>query len=114
MRVADRYSCPGDLPHWLEDHLPELETDPYVREHNGVMAVSLLQRFVDDPSLWRDCSRLNCWEPSANRTFQEYLAAWAGQLRREGSIPRVLPLLIQESFFRSRAETGQTAAPAPD
>ena len=114
MRVADRYSCPGDLPHWLEDHLPELETDPYVRERNGVMAVSLLQRFVDDPSLfWRDCSRLNCWEPSANRTFQEYLAAWAGQLRREGSIPRV-PLLIQESFFRSRAETGQTAAPAPD
>ena len=113
VRVADRYSRPGDLPQWLADHLPELEADPYVRERNGVMAVSLLQRFLDDPSLWRDCRRLNCWDPSANRTFREYLDAWAGHLRREGSIPRV-PLLIQESFYRSRADTGQTAAPAPD
>ena len=99
VQVADRYSRPRDLRQWLADHLPELERDPYLREYNGVVATGLLHRFLDDPSLWRDCSRLNCWDPSSNRTFQEYLDVWAGHLRRAGSTPRV-PLLILESFYR--------------
>ena len=103
VQVADRYSCPSDLPQWLADHLPEMEADPYVRALNGVVAVSLLQRFLADPSLWRDCSRLNWWDPSANRTFREYLDAWAHHLRAAGSKPRV-PFLIQESFYRSAGQ----------
>ena len=105
VRVADRYPCPGDLPQWLADHLPELEADPYVRERNGVVAVNLLQRFLDDASLWRDCRRLNCWDPSANRTFREDLAAWARHLHLDGFEPRG-PLLIAELFELPCAHPG--------
>ena len=99
-RVAGRHPRPGDLSGWLADHLPDLEADPYRRELNGVLAVSLLQPFLDDPSLWRDCRGLNCWDPYADPTFHDYLDAWTRHLRRTGSTPRVAPL-IRASFLRS-------------
>ena len=104
MRVTARHARPGDLPRWLADHLPRLEADPYGRDRNGVMAVNLLPRFLDDPSLWRDCSRLNCWDPYANATFRDYLDAWARHLDRTGLTPRVPPL-IRASFYRPHANT---------
>ena len=104
VRVMARHARPGDLPRWLADHLPRLEADPYGRDRNGVMAVNLLPRFLDDPSLWRDCSRLNCWDPYANATFRDYLDAWARHLGRAGSTPRVPPL-IRASFYRPHTDT---------
>ena len=103
-RVAERYARPGDLPRWLADHLPALEADPYGRDRNGVMAVNLLPRFLESPSLWRDCSRLNCWDPYANATFRDYLDAWARHLDRAGLTPRVPPL-IRASFYHPQADT---------
>ena len=49
LRVAERYARPGDLPRWLADHLPALEADPYGRDRNGVMAATLLPRFLESP-----------------------------------------------------------------
>ena len=103
-RMAQRWSRPGDLPRWLADRLPDLEADPYGRERNGVIAATLLQPFLDHPSLWRDCGRLNCWDPYAVATFHDYLDAWARHLGRMGSPPRV-PLLIGRLLYRP-----QTAA----
>ena len=111
-RMAQRYSRPGDLPRWLADHLPGLEADPYGRDGNGVLAVSLLQPFLDHPSLWRDCGTLNCWDPYADATFRDYLDAWARHLRRAGSTPRVAPL-IHALFYRRRADTGPAGLPSP-
>ena len=103
--VAERYPRPGELPRWLAEHLPALEADPYGRERNGVVAVSLLQPFLDDPSLWRDCSRLNCWDPYATATFRDYVDAWGRHLDRMGSPPRV-PLLIRNLLYRPRTAAG--------
>ena len=112
-RMAERHSRPGDLPRWLASHLPDLEADAYGREHNRVVAVSLLQPFLDDPSLWRDCGRLNCWDPYANTTFQDYLDSWARHLTRNGSTPRVAPL-VDELFYRPRTDTGPAGPPLRD
>jgi hypothetical protein len=88
----------------LAARLPELEADPYRRGDNGTVAICLLHWFLDDPSLWRDCGTLNCWDPYADATFRDYLDSWDRGLRRAGSTPRV-PQLIDSLLFRP---------PAPD
>lgn len=102
--MAQRFARPGDLSRWLTNHLPDLQSDPYRRELNGVPAVILLPWFLDDPSLWRDCGRLNCWDPYVNATFADYVDSWARHLRRVGT-PPYAPPLIGASFF------GTSAAP---
>ena len=111
-RTAQRYCRPGDPPRWLADHLPDLEADPYRRGDNGALAICLLQPFLDDPSLWRDCGRLNCWDPYADATFRDYLDSWARHLARNGLTPRVAPL-VGALLFRPRAESGPAGPPAP-
>ena len=58
------------------------------------LAVALLGRFLEDPSLWRDCGWLNGWDVTANSTFESYLEAWAEHLRAQGTRPRV-PGLVE-------------------
>ena len=111
-RMAQRHSRPADRPRWLAAHLPELEADPYARDRNGVLAVTLLQPFLDDPSLWRDCGLLNCWDPYADATFRDYLDSWAHRLTRSRSTPRVAPL-IGALFHHPRASPGGARPPAP-
>ena len=89
--IAQRHEHPGDggLRAWLAGN-PD-------HELNGTLAVALLGRFLEDPSLWRDCGRLNCWDVTANATFESYLEAWAKHLRAQGAGPRV-PALVEGLF----------------
>ena len=105
-RVAERYSRPGDLPRWLADHLPGLEADPYGRDGNGVLAVDPAATVLENPSLWRDCGPLNCWDPYANATFRDYLDAWARHPRPRGARRR--------GCRRSSAHRSIPRAPTPD
>ena len=68
--------CPGDPRKWMSENIKVLESNPYDRSRNGAVAVSLLNWFLEDPSLWRDCTCLNHWDPSANVTFSDYLHSW--------------------------------------
>ena len=61
-------------------------------ERNDVMAVSLLQPFLNDPSLWRDCGRLKCRHPYASAN------AWARH-RRRMDLPPQAPLLFRTPFY---------------
>ena len=51
----------SDLPGWLNRNIDLLEENPTRRELNGVVAVSLLSNFRQNPALWSDCGWLNHW-----------------------------------------------------
>ena len=74
----------GALPEWFAGNIGELEANARKRELNGVVAVSLLDRFRDDPSLWRDCGWLNHWDPRSDATFSGYLDSWSACLQANG------------------------------
>lgn len=84
----------GDFRTWLTVNLDRLEKDPFIRELNGTFAIALLGRSLEDPSLWRDCAQLNCWDANDNETFESYLDAWAKHLKARGASPRV-PNLVK-------------------
>ena len=86
-----------DLPHWLTEHIDTLEANPFNRELNRTLAVALLDRFLEDPSLWRDCGWLDYWDPSANETFRDYLDSWAVLLHEKNFAART-PSLIGSYF----------------
>ena len=82
-----------DLPHWLTKHINALEANPFNRELNRTLAVALLDRFLEDPSLWRDCGWLELWDPSANVTFGDYLDSWAALLHEKDFAARAPDLI---------------------
>ena len=86
---ADRH----DLPHWLAKHIDTLEANPFNRELNRTLAVALLDRFLKDPSLWRDCGWLDLWDPNGNETFRDYLDSWAALLHEKDFAARVPDLI---------------------
>ena len=53
----------------------------------------LLDRFLEDPSLWRDCGWLDHWDPSANETFRDYLNSWAALLHEKDFAARAPDLI---------------------
>ena len=85
--------CSGDSQKWLSENIDSLEAYPYERKLNGTIAVLLLDRFLEDPSLWRDCGWLDHWDPSANETFRDYLDSWAALLHEKDFAART-PSLI--------------------
>lgn len=87
----------ADLPAWLSTHIAALEADPYLRALNRAVGVALLDRFLDDPSLWRDCGWLNCWNAQADRTFPDHLDAWTAHLGELGLTART-PALVRTAF----------------
>ena len=89
----------GDLPWWLSRNIKALEEDCYMRCLNGVVAVSLLDQFRAEPSLWRDCVWLNHWNAGANETFSDYLKSWADCLHKHGREDRV-PTVVRKLFLR--------------
>ena len=95
---SHRQPVEGDFQAWLTDNLDRLEEDPCIRELNRTMAIALLDRFIEDPSLWRDCGQLNCWDANDNETFESYLAAWAEQLKMQGTSQRV-PDLVEGLYM---------------
>ncbi len=94
----------GDLRAWLAGNLDRLEEDPVIREVNGTIAIALLDRFLEDPSLWRDCGQLNGWDVTTNETFEGYLEAWAEHLQAQGTGPRV-PGLVEGLFLPAQSAT---------
>ena len=81
------------LPHWLTKHIDTLEANPFNRELNRTLAVALLDRFLEDPSLWRDCGWLCHWDPSANVTFKDYLDSWTALLHEKNFAARAPDLI---------------------
>ena len=92
----------GDLRAWLAPKLDSLEGNPVLREGNGTIAIALLDRFLEDPSLWRDCGQLNCWDVAANETFESYLEAWGEHLQAQGTRPGV-PALVEGLFLPAQS-----------
>lgn len=82
-----------DLPQWLTKHIDTLEANPFNRELNRILAVAPLDRFLEDPSLWRDCGWLDHWDPSANATFRDYLDSWAALLHEKDFVARTPDLI---------------------
>ena len=110
--IETKYTTsPGrDLSDWLAKNIQTLEKCPLRRELNGVVAVALLDRFRDEPSLWRDCGWLNYWDPSADATFFDYLESWSACLHRNrlGSrVPTIMKSLFQsDTALRYCGTTG--------
>ena len=90
--------CPGDPRKWMSENIKILEANPCGRSRNGAVAVSLLDRFLEDPLLWRDCIYLNNWDPGAGETFRDYLNIWAAHLRERNFAARA-PILIEKLFY---------------
>ena len=85
------------LPEWFAANIPRMEADPYRRDLNGVVAVASLDRFREDPSLWRDCGSLNQWDSGADATFACYLDSWAACLSGKGRFARTAAI-VREVF----------------
>ena len=73
-----------DLPAWYSENFSELEANPYDRIRTGIVAAALRPRFLQEPSLWVACRRLNSWDPNGDETFGDYLDSWCADLRRNG------------------------------
>ena len=101
----------SDLPEWLTTNIERMETDPCVRELNRVVAVSLLDRFRKDPSLWRDCALLNQWDPRADATFADYLDSWTACLRADGHEDRVAAT-VRKLFRDGRRRQSDSPPPS--
>ena len=84
--IEAKYSIPSseDIPGWLAENISTLETSSARREPSGVVAVALLDRFREDPSLWSECGWLNHWDPEGDKTFPDYLDSWSDCLSANG------------------------------
>ena len=109
---ADRAAVPADLPAWLDGHIAALETNPHNRELNRIVAMALLDRFLEDPSLWRDCGCLNGWNAGADRSFADHLDSWSTHLHGQGRAGRT-PRLIGTIFFATGAQPGGSQEVCP-
>lgn len=74
----------GNLPTWFAAIIGELEVKRYDRARAGIVAAALRPRFIQEPSLWEACRRLNRWDPNGDETFGGYLNSWCADLRRNG------------------------------
>ena len=97
---------PACLPAWLFGHIATLEGDPYDRARNRVVATALLDHFLDDAMLWRDCGWLNGWNAGEDRSFADHLDSWAAHLKEQGLAGRT-PELIRAIFFVTGAARRQ-------
>ena len=88
----------SELPQWLEANIRRMEASSTERDLNGIVAVSLLGFFRQDPSLWRDCAWLNHWDPMGDGAFGEYLDSWDAFLNGAERPGRV-PAQVRALFF---------------
>ena len=87
----------ADLPMWFSRNVRRLEERSIDRALNRVVAVALLDDFLADKSLWRDCGFLNLWNATTDHTFADHTDSWADFLRGKGFVPRT-PRLVQTLF----------------
>ena len=94
----------SELPQWIEANVQTLEKcSTERRDLNGVIAVTVLRYFQNDPLLWWDCTWLNQWDANNDRTFSEYLDSWAECLHRNNAVPSRAPAILKELLLRSEA-----------
>ena len=74
-----------------------LQSNRYARTLTGTVAVILLDGFLADPALWRECGHLNGWDSHTDPTFRDYLHSWDAHLREYGPRSR-LPSVIADLF----------------
>ena len=77
-------SVVGDLPTWFAANIGELEANRYDRVRTGIVAAALRPKFIEEPTLWEACRRLDLWDPNGDETFSGYLDSWCADLRRNG------------------------------
>ncbi len=99
-RIEEKHRLPPgrDLARWLDANIEAMEANSLRRELNAVVAVALLDRFRDEPSLWGDCGWLNHWDARMDRTFSEYLDSWAACLHNDGRGDRA-PTVVRKLFL---------------
>ena len=73
-----------ELPNWFAANIGEMEANRYDRERAGIVAAALRPRFLQEPSLWNACRRLNSWDSNRDETFGDYLDSWRAGLLRDG------------------------------
>ena len=83
-KVAEGYDRPVALPEWLTENVEAMQSNPCNRGFNGVVAVALLDGFLEDPSSWPECAWLNRWDAKADETFHDHLDSWTVCLRESG------------------------------
>jgi hypothetical protein len=62
---------------WLNDRLPLLETDPYRREDNTIIAKELLRVFETNPAAWRAVRLLHSAPRFSEASLARFMSDWA-------------------------------------
>lgn len=88
----------SDLPMWLSNNIRHLEARIIDRDLNRVVAVALLDDFLANKSLWRDCGFLNRWNARTDHTFADHIDSWSDFLRGKGFVSRT-PQLVRTLLF---------------
>lgn len=76
------------LATWLRTHEKALRQDPYLRDHNAIVAYNLLPLFEAEPAAWNTV----CDLPVSKGMLAEYLADWQ-RLVKPGDKPFVYRLM---------------------
>ena len=101
---------PGGLPAWLREKLTALEENHADRDLNLTAATAMLNSFLEDGSLWRDCGSLNLWDAALDHSFAGHLESWTAHVSRDGCTART-PGLVRGLFCP--AGMGQSATTEP-
>lgn len=89
-KVPDR----EELIEWLASNISAMEQNSTNRDLNAIMSLSLLNLFLEDPSLWEECGYLNLWNAHDDTTFQDHLDSWEECLQENGfNIARVSTII---------------------
>ena len=89
----------AELSEWLAGNIRTPGEDSVKPEPARAAALALLDYFLHDPSLWRECGWLNRWNTEAEETFLDYLDSWSRCLGKNGLDGR-MPNLVKKSFCR--------------
>ena len=77
--TAPERALPSDmrLSGWFAVHQDALRSDPYIRDHNAVVAYQLLPIFEARPASWNAIQRLPAGQhPATNSPTRDYLRSW--------------------------------------
>ncbi len=99
----------ADLPAWISKNIRHLEERGTDRDLNRVVAIALLDDFLTDTSLWRDCGFLNLWNATADHTFPDHIDSWIDFLRSGGFVPRT-PRLVRTLLLGTAKEDESLSA----
>jgi hypothetical protein len=71
------------FPAWFEQHQRDLSRNPYLRQHNEVVANLMLPLFERHPQGWGALSYLNLDPKASTSNFHDYLRRWHNTVPQE-------------------------------